>query len=43
MEAELSELVEVAKIEDSEENIVLFESIKKMQKVNHKIHLKVRQ
>ncbi|WP_252217124.1 hypothetical protein, partial [Clostridium sp. CMCC3677] len=28
-EAELSELVEVAKIEDSEENIVLFESIKK--------------
>ncbi|HEL8197089.1 TPA: type I restriction-modification system subunit M [Listeria monocytogenes] len=29
VEAELSELVEVAKIEDSEENIVLFESIKK--------------
>lgn len=29
VETELSELVEVAKIEDSEENIVLFESIKK--------------
>ncbi|MBC1393199.1 type I restriction-modification system subunit M [Listeria innocua] len=29
VEAELSELVEVAKIEDSEENIALFESIKK--------------
>lgn len=29
MEAELSELVEAAKTEDSEENIALFESLKK--------------